>query len=90
MSRHDQRHSHKLFKNGRTDQDAVWVVDLRGPRKHVLHGGADCRHLANTIELSICCGDAAFLSDYCHRLLLLYSERKKWFLLATGIISGRL
>jgi len=28
--------------------------------KHVLHGGAHWLHLANTIELSMCCGDAAF------------------------------
>jgi len=30
-----------------------------GPMKHVLHEGAHCRHLANTIELSMCGGDAA-------------------------------
>jgi len=30
------------------------------PRKHVLHGGAHWRHLANTTELSMCSCDAAF------------------------------
>jgi len=36
-----------------------------GPRKHVLYGGAIGayrRNLVNTIELSVCGGDAAFLS----------------------------
>jgi len=32
-----------------------------GPRKHVLDGGAYCRHLANTIEPSMCGFDAAFV-----------------------------
>jgi len=31
------------------------------PRKHVLHGGAHWRNLANTIEPSMCGGDAAFV-----------------------------
>ena len=31
-----------------------------GPRKHVLHGGAHWHNLANTIEPSVCDGDAAF------------------------------
>jgi len=30
-----------------------------GPRKHVLDGDADWRHLANATEPSVCCGDAA-------------------------------
>jgi len=33
----------------------TWV----GPRKHVLDGGTHWRHLANTIEPSLCSGDAA-------------------------------
>jgi len=40
-----------------------------GPRKRVLHGGARWRNLTNTIEPSMCGGDAAFLSDYCDPLL---------------------
>ena len=39
--------------------------------KHVLDGRAHWRHLANTIEPSICSGDAAFLSNYFDYLLLL-------------------
>ena len=35
-----------------------------GSRKHVLDGDAYWRHLANTIEPSMCVGDAAFLSNY--------------------------
>jgi len=35
-----------------------------GPRKHVSDGGEYWRHLANTIELSVCGG------DYCDQLLL--------------------
>ena len=47
------------------------VVRTRiGPRKHVLGGGAHWRHLANTFELSMCSGDAAFLSNYFDHLLL--------------------
>ena len=42
-----------------------------GPRKHVLDGGAHWRQLANTIELSMCGGDAAFLSNYFDHLFLL-------------------
>jgi len=36
----------------------TWV----GLRKHVLHGGAHWRHLANTIDLSMCGSNTAFLS----------------------------
>jgi len=38
----------------------TWI----GPRKHVLAGGTHWRHFANAIELFMCCGDAAFLSNY--------------------------
>ena len=34
----------------------TWV----GPRKHVFDGGAQWRHLTNTIEPSVCGVDAAF------------------------------
>jgi len=40
-----------------------------GPRKHALGGGAHLRHLTNTIEPSVCGGNAAFLSNYFDHLL---------------------
>jgi len=42
-----------------------------GPRKQVLDEGAHWRHLANTIEPSMCGSDAAFLPNYFDHLLLL-------------------
>ena len=42
-----------------------------GPRKHVLDERAHWRHLANTIEPSMCGGDAAFLSNYFNHSLVL-------------------
>jgi len=36
----------------------VWIQV--GPRKHMLDGGAYWRHLANTTEPSMCCGNVAF------------------------------
>ena len=42
-----------------------------GPRKQVLDEGAHWRHLANTIEPSMCGSDAAFLSNCFDHLLLL-------------------
>jgi len=53
-------HCCELCINGWTDQDAVW--DSGGPKKHVLDAGANWRHLANTIELSMCGSNAAFMS----------------------------
>ena len=41
------------------------------PRKHVLDDGAHWRNLANTVELSMCGGDAAFLSNYFDHLFLI-------------------
>jgi len=38
----------------------TWVC----PRKHVLDGSAHWHYLANTIESTMCGGDAAFLSNY--------------------------
>jgi len=50
----------------------VFLIWTRvGPRKHVLDGGAHWRHLANTIEPSMCGGSAAFTSNYFDHLLLL-------------------
>jgi len=46
-----------------------------GPRKHVLHEvGAHWRHLANTIELSMCGGDADLLSYYFGQLFCTFSD----------------
>jgi len=45
-----------------------------GLRKHALDGGADCRHQANTIERSMCGGDADFLSNYFDHLLYLLRD----------------
>jgi len=38
---------------------AILDFDSGGPRKHVLGGSANWRHLTNTIEPSVCGGDAA-------------------------------
>ena len=40
------------------------------PRKHVLDGSAIWCDLANTIEASMCGGDAALLSDYFDHLII--------------------
>jgi len=44
-----------------------------GPRKHVLDGGAHWRNLANTIEPSMCGGDASFVSSYFEHALVIIS-----------------
>jgi len=54
----------QLCKNGWTDRDAVCVVDSAAPKKACITWGAHWRHLANTIESSVCDGGAAFLSIY--------------------------
>jgi len=41
---------------------AVWIWTQTGP--NVLHGGARWCHMANATELSMCGGDADFLSNY--------------------------
>ena len=47
----------------------LWTwVDLK---KHVLVLDAHWHNLANTTELSMCCGSAAFLPTYFDHLLLL-------------------
>jgi len=43
----------ELCKNGWTDQDTVWVVDLCGLKEASVTCGAHWRHLANTIEPSV-------------------------------------
>jgi len=50
---------------------ALWT--RVSPSKHVFHGGADWRNLANTFEPSMCSGDAAFLSNCFDHLLILLS-----------------
>jgi len=41
-----------------------------GGSEHIL--GAHCRHLANTIEPSMCGGEAAFLSNYFDHLIVTF------------------
>jgi len=48
-----------LCKNGWTDWDAVWVVDSCGSKRACIRCGARWRHLAHTIEPSMCGGNAA-------------------------------
>jgi len=42
-----------------------------GTMKHLLDGSARCRYLANTIQPSMCGGDAAFLTNYFDQLFML-------------------
>jgi len=58
-------------KNGWTDRDAVWVVESGGSKEACIRCSAHWHHLANTTELSMCDGHAAFLSNYFDHLLLL-------------------
>ena len=46
----------------------TWV----SPSRHLLGEGAHWRHLANTIEPSVCVGDAACCQNYFDHLLMLY------------------
>ena len=50
--------------DGGTNQDAVWVVDSGWPSEAYIAWGAHWRRIANTIEPSMCGGDAVFLSNY--------------------------
>jgi len=45
--------------------------DSGGPKEACFRWGAHWRHLRTTSEPSMCVGDAAFLSNYFHHLLLL-------------------
>jgi len=54
----------ELCKNGGTDRFAGWVVDAGGPKEahvqsYLPRGRAHCCYLVNTIESSVCGGDAA-------------------------------
>jgi len=44
---------HELCKNGWIDQDAVWVVDLGGPKEACITWGAQWLNLANAIDQSM-------------------------------------
>jgi len=46
-------------------------MDLGGPKETCVRWGTYWRNLANTIELSMCGGDAAFLSNYVDHLLII-------------------
>jgi len=53
------------LQNHWSDRDAVWIVDSGGPKETWrVRWCAHWRNLENTIELSMCGGDAAFLSYY--------------------------
>ena len=52
----------------------LWI--RMSPRKHVLHGGAHWRNLANTIESSMCGGYATFLSNYIDNAFINYKLYK--------------
>ena len=60
MSGHARRHSEVSCAKMAARIEMLFGLWTRvGPRKHVLHGGAHSHNLANTIELSVCGGDAA-------------------------------
>jgi len=76
----------ELCKIAWTDRDAVSDVDLGGFKEALLDGRAYWRHLANTIEPSICGGDASFLSNYFDHLFSIVVSRfyriiRNWSLL---------
>ena len=51
----------------------TWVV----PRKHLLDGDAHWCLLSNTIESSMCGGDAAFLLNYFDHLFTVQTDKCK-------------
>jgi len=56
------------LKTAEPTEMPFWLRTSVGPRKHVLDGGAHWRNLSNSIEPSMCCGDAAFSSNYFEHL----------------------
>jgi len=52
-------HSSEPCKNGWTDRDAVWVVDLGASKEACVTWGAHWHNLVNTTEPSVCGSDAA-------------------------------
>jgi len=72
-------HDREPCKNGWTDPEAVWGMNSGGPMKVCIRWGAHWRHLANTIEPSMCDGDSAFLSNYFDYLLFYCQEAKCWY-----------
>ena len=54
-------------------KEASGVRTRVGPRKHVLDESAYWRNLANAIELSMCGGNAACLSNCANHLLIFCS-----------------
>jgi len=53
-------YSRESRENSWTDRDAVWVVELGGPKEACVKWGAHWRHLVNTIEPYMCSSNAAF------------------------------
>jgi len=72
------RHDREPCRIGWTDRDAVWDMDSGGPKETCARWGSHWRHLANTIEPSVCGGDAALLSDYFKQLLYSVLSSRRW------------
>ena len=53
----------ELCKNGGTDCDAVWDAESGGSRESCFIWSAHWRNLANTIETSVCGGDAPYVNS---------------------------
>ena len=77
----------ELCKNGWNDRDAVWVIGSGGPKETCVTRGAHWRNLANTIEPSVCGGNAALGNRYIKLLwtlvtiVVVKNEEWKLFLL---------
>jgi len=61
---------HELCKNSWNDWDAVSGMDSGWPKEACVSWGAHWHILANTIEWSMCGGDAAFLTNYFDHLFI--------------------
>jgi len=69
------------LQKGWTDRDAVWVVHSDWPKEPCVRWGAHWRNLANTIEPSMCGGDAAIVPNYFDHLF--YNSTWKIFQVLT-------
>jgi len=62
-------------------------MDSCGSKKHVLDRSSHWRQLANMTELSVCGGDAAYLSNYFDHLFLLVSLHNRLLVLSTAALK---
>jgi len=69
-----QRANFWTVQNGWTDRDAIWSVDWDRPKEACIRLGAHWHNLTNTIEPSMCGGDATFLSITFDLLLFLVTS----------------